>query len=126
MIDHPDPSKRTRGYKLKHCFVESPTRGDNLYRYHVTTQDGHASISLPTYFPFLNEDIQAWINPVNVMGYGFCKVSDDLLTVEVTSSVDGDYNVLIIGTRSDELARCHFDGEGGVEYVPKQKGNKII
>src|SRR6185436_16214715 len=30
-IPHPDPSKQKKKYRLRHCFVESNTRGDNLY-----------------------------------------------------------------------------------------------
>lgn len=33
LIPHPDPEKT--GWMLRHCFVESPTRGDNLYRFSV-------------------------------------------------------------------------------------------
>ena len=35
-IDHPDPEK-INTHNLYHSFVESPTAGDNLYRYRVTT-----------------------------------------------------------------------------------------
>lgn len=119
MIDHPDCKKKAAGFKLKHCFVESPTRGDNLYRYTVVTQDLLANIELPSYFRFLNENAQAWVSAVDVLGIGRCTVSQDLCNAHVHVSVDGTYNILIIGTRSDDLARNHFEGEGGAEFIPR-------
>lgn len=119
VIDHPDQQKRVLGYKLKHCFVESPTRGDNLYRFQVVTKNCSGVISLPDYFAHLNENVQAWVSAVDVLGYGRCTVSDDLKTAEVEVSKDGTYNVLLMGTRSDDVARQFFEGTGGVEYIPQ-------
>jgi hypothetical protein len=39
-----------------------------------------------------------------------------VLEVLVEVSVDGEFSVLIVGTRSDDLARLHFDDAGGVEF----------
>lgn len=119
VIDHPDVRKRREGYRLKHCFVESPTRGDNLYRYTVVTHSLVATISLPGYFPFLNEDVQAWVGAVDVLGVGRCILSDDCTQAVVNVSIDGTYSVLIVGTRKDDLARRHFEGEGGAEFIPQ-------
>lgn len=118
VIDHPDGCKSRKGFKLKHCFVESPTRGDNLYRYTVVTERLCATILLPGYFPFLNEDVQAWVGPVDVLGIGRCVLSSDNTEAVVHVSIDGTYSVLIIGTRKDDLARMHFEGEGGAEFIP--------
>ena len=52
-IVHPDPSKAIDGWRLRHSFVESPTRGDNLYRWEVEVTDGEAIIDLPDYFKYL-------------------------------------------------------------------------
>jgi hypothetical protein len=53
---------------LKHCFVETPTRGDNLHRFRVTTHDCRGQIELPTYFWDLNKDVQAWVAGIDVLG----------------------------------------------------------
>jgi hypothetical protein len=116
LIDHPDPIKKTQGYKLKHCFVESPTRGDNIYRFTTTTVDKTASITLPDYFKHLNENPQVWITPVDFLGYGYGTVTEDLSTVKITVNEDGKYNVLVIGTRKDQIAKDFFDRDG-VEYI---------
>ena len=118
VIDHPEEAKRAAGFKLKHCFVESPTRGDNLYRFRVQTEACCATIDLPSYFSYLNENVQGWVSGVNVLGYGICTISEDSKTAMIEVSADGVYNILIIGTRTDYLARQHFEGAGGVEFVP--------
>jgi predicted acyltransferase (DUF342 family) len=115
-IAHPDPSKPP-GSRLRHCFVESPTRGDNIYRFKTTTTDLSASIVLPSYYKFLNEDTQIWVNAVNCLGSGYGVLQSDNETVRVTVSQDGDYNVLIIGTRKDQMMIDFFDNAGGVEYL---------
>jgi hypothetical protein len=102
--------------RLKHCFVESPTRGDNLYRFKVTTQGLRGRFELPSYFWHLNEDVQAWVSGATVLGYGRCNIKKDMLEVSVDVSVDGEFMVLVVGTRRDDIARSYFDDEGGVEF----------
>jgi hypothetical protein len=84
--------------RLKHCFVEAPTRGDNLHRFRVITHDCRGRIELPEYFWDLNKDAQAWVAGIDVLGYGRCIISNDVLEVPVEVSVDGSFSVLIIGT----------------------------
>lgn len=119
-IEHPDPEKAAQGYRLKHCFVESPTRGDNMYRYKVTTQNGKAQVDLPSYFSHLNEDVQVWVSPVNSFGNAYGLVDDACTVVNVFASQDAEYNVLVVGTRKDAAMREYFDEEGGVEYIPRK------
>ena len=115
LIPHVDPSKA--GWQLRHCFVESDTRGDNIYRRKVVTEDKKAVIELPDYFKFLNENPMIFISPVNTLGIGRGDVNDALTTVDIRVSEDGEYNVLIIGTRKDKIARDFFD-EFGCEIPP--------
>jgi len=114
VIPHPDPEKQSQGYKLKHCFVESNTRGDNLYRYTITTESGLGEIDLPDYFKYINENAQVFVSGKNVLGYGMGTVNDNKVTIN--TSVDGEYNVLVIGTRSDKVAYDFFEGNGGAEF----------
>jgi hypothetical protein len=107
--------------RVKHCFVEAPTRGGNLHRFRVTTHDCRGQIELHAYFWDLNEDAQAWVGGIDVLGFGRCIISKDVLKVSVEVSVDGDLSVLIIGTRRDvdDLTRMHLrrlgQGTGGVK-----------
>jgi hypothetical protein len=118
-IPHPDPAKQNRKYRLRHCFVESNTRGDNLYRYTVVTSECKAEIQLPDYFKYLNENPQVFITAVGILAMYEGYVDNELEKVHITVSVDGTYNVLIVGTRKDRLAVEHFDPLG-VEYIKNE------
>ena len=50
-VVHPNPAMASEGYRLRHCFIESPTRGDNIYRFTVTTQN--LSGSSPSHCPII-------------------------------------------------------------------------
>ena len=63
-ISHPNPAK-TETHKLIHSFVESPTAGDNIYRYEVEVKNGVATIQLPDYYEYLNENTQIWVTAKN-------------------------------------------------------------
>lgn len=121
LITHPDPIKAAEGYKLRHCFVESPTRGDNLYRYQVVTTQNNlsATISLPDYWQFLNEDPQVWVSPVDCFGIGYGVVNQLLTEIIVTTNTAGTYNVLLVGTRKDQLMKDYFDA-AGVEFIDNE------
>jgi hypothetical protein len=108
-INHPDPSKTATKY-LQHSFVESPTRGDNIYRYVVCAVGCAASLKLPSYYKFLNENDQVWVTPKSHLGYGFGVVNEEQTNVDITTNADGEYNVLIIGTRKDIDAMNGFTG----------------
>ncbi len=99
-ISHPDPSK-TQTHYLQHSFVESPTRGDNIYRFVVTTVNGVGTIQLPDYYKFLNEDDQVFITAKNSFGIAYGAVNEKQTEITVTSNIDGEYNVLLIATRKD-------------------------
>lgn len=114
LIPHPDPSKE--GWQLKHCFVESNTRGDNIYRWRINVVNGKSIVVLPSYFKFLNENPMVFINPVNMFGQGYGKFTDEQL--EITATNDGEYDILVIGTRKDAIARKYFDNVG-CEIPPK-------
>lgn len=107
LIDHPDPTKSGK-YKLRHSFVESNTRGDNIYRYKVTTVNKRAVIDLPSYFQYLNENAQALVSPVSKI-CGCCAIVDEELNqVVIESSFDTEFHVLVIGTRKDALAMRYW------------------
>lgn len=108
-IPHPDPELTNDKY-LVHSFVESPTAGDNIYRYSVNVKSKKSLMKLPSYFKFLNEKSQVWINPVDMLSLCSAKVSENMKTVEILVDKLGTYNILVIGTRKDEIAKYSWTG----------------
>jgi hypothetical protein len=108
-IDHPDPAK-TNTHNLSHSFVESPNAGDNIYRYKVTTVSGQAIITLPSYYKYLNKDDQIWVTPQGHFGVGYGEINAEQTQLTIYSNTDGEYNVLLIGTRKDQAATHHWQG----------------
>lgn len=109
-IPHPDPVKAEAGKFLKHSFVESPTAGDNIYRFKVSTTNLSATIELPDYYKFLNENDQVWVSPVGHFGIAYGTVNADQTAVDLVSNADGEFNVLLIGTRKDKIAKDYWNG----------------
>jgi hypothetical protein len=99
-IPHPSPEKTGNLY---HSFVESPTAGDNIYRYQVDITGSYHEIELPEYYKHLNKDDMIWISPVKHFGKAYGDVSDDQTKIEIHVDSPGTYNVLLIGTRKDKL-----------------------
>lgn len=108
-ISHPDPVK-TETKDLWHSFVESPTAGDNLYRFKVEVENGQAIIDLPDYYKHLNENDQVWVNAKNHFGRAYGVVNQEQTTLTVFADTDGEYNVLLIGTRKDKDATKAWKG----------------
>jgi hypothetical protein len=108
-IDHPSPEKKHTHY-LSHSFVESPTAGDNIYRFLVNVENGTATIELPDYYKHLNTDDQVWVTPQGHFGTGYGIVNSEQTTVTIHANMDGEYNVLLIGTRKDFDAVHHWQG----------------
>jgi len=113
IIPHPDPLKN-KTHRLRHCCVEAPTRGDNLYRWTLTTTNKMAIQLLPSYSSFLNKDWQFFVSPVKSLGSGYVIMSEDETNFTLHVSDDETYNVLGIATRKDEGGNC-FD-KTGVEF----------
>lgn len=108
-ISHPNPTKNETHY-LQHSFVESPTEGDNIYRFVVDVVNGEASISLPDYYKFLNKNTQVWVTPENGFGIAYGKIDESEENIIILANQDMKYNVLVIGTRKDEDAIKNWNG----------------
>ncbi|MEO7423778.1 MAG: collagen-like protein [Fibrobacteria bacterium] len=115
-IPHPDPAKAAQGMRLRHSFVESPTRGDNIYRFQVQVRNGVGRVALPGYFAPLNENPQIWITSDEQFAQTYGKVNPDMKEAVIHADRDGSYNVLIIATRRDKDAHQGWDSLG-IEYV---------
>jgi len=105
-IEHPEPNSKKKF--LYHSFVESPNRGDNLYRYKFNVCNCEHRIKLPNYYKYLNECNMAWVYAVNHFGEGYAKVDKEDLVIKTNK--DGCYNVLLMGTRCDPLAVRDWEG----------------
>jgi hypothetical protein len=114
-IPNPNPAKAKDGWRLRHSFVESPTRGDNIYRWTVDVKAGEAVVSMPDYFSYLNENVQVWVSPRGHFGNAFGEASSDLKQITIKADIDGKDNVLARGTRKDQGAKDGFDALG-LEY----------
>ena len=109
-IDHPNP-KLESTHNLIHSFVESPTAGDNIYRFKIKIEDDlKGEITLPDYYKHLNEDTQVWVNPIDNLGRAFGVINESLTKIKITTSDPGNYNVLVIGTRKDKSAKEYWEG----------------
>lgn len=100
-MPHPDPDKKYT-YMLRHSAVESPTAGDNLYRFTIEAEEANQTVEmeLPDYFPYLNKNVDVWVNGYLHFGRAFGVVEGDKL--KVTCETAGEYKVLVIGTRNDD------------------------
>jgi hypothetical protein len=105
VINHPDPSKQSM--KLRHCFVESPTHGDTLYRWCLSTVDCRYELTLPSYFTALNTNPQVWVTPDDLEHIGRATVQGGILKLETTGN--GLFTVLCVATRKDLDAVKYFD-----------------
>ena len=108
LIPHPDPEKEAT-MNLSHSFVESPTGGDNIYRWKVSTQNCKTIIELPSYYKHLNKDDMVWASPYRHFGSAYGEVTADQCCVTICSNEDGEYNILLIGTRKDKYV-THWNG----------------
>ena len=95
---------------LMHSFVESPTAGDNLYRFTVDLKNGKAVINLPDYYKYLNKDDMVWVYPKEHFGSGYGVVDENQEILTIYADSDGEYNVLLIGTRKDKFATEFWKG----------------
>jgi hypothetical protein len=108
-IDHPNP-KLSATHDLYHSFVESPTAGDNIYRFTVTTVNNEAEIILPEYYRYLNKDSQLWVSADGHFGKAFGLVNISTTKIKITSNEDGKYNIMLVGTRKDIEATKAWKG----------------
>jgi hypothetical protein len=51
-----------------------------------------------------------WINAVNHFGKAYGIVNKEQTELKITSDIDGEYNVLLIGTRKDQFIKDNYKG----------------
>ena len=99
-------------YRIRHCFTESPTAGDTLYRWLFSTVNKRYDYELPSWFDDLNTNPQVWVSPREFYQQGRGYVQGSTLTIETTA--DGLFEVLCVATRKDIDATQYFESP---EYV---------
>ena len=102
-IPHPKPEKKAT-HVIRHGAVESPTPGDTLYRWKIqaTKNNDIVTIDLPDYFVWLNKDVQIFVTPQGHFGNGYGDLNRETEQLEIHCQYEGEYNVLVIGTRNDD------------------------
>lgn len=102
-IPHPKPEKKAT-HVIRHGAVESPTPGDTLYRYKITAtkENDLVTIDLPDYFIYLNKNVQIWVIGQGHFGNGYGILNRETEQLEIHCQYEGEYNVLVIGTRNDD------------------------
>ena len=102
-IPHPKPEKSAT-HVIRHGAVESPTPGDTLYRWRVQASKDNdlVTIDLPDYFVWLNKDVQIWVTGQGHFGNGYGTLNRETEQLEIHCQYEGEYNVLVIGTRNDD------------------------
>jgi hypothetical protein len=108
-IDHPDPAKRDT-YNLIHRTIESPSKGENLYRFQVNTCNCEATLQLPSYYKFLNCNDYVSVSPTNHFGNGYGVMNQDQSQINICTNYEGTYDVIVIGTRKDKEAQKTWVG----------------
>ena len=115
-INHPDPAK-SGSYTLNHRVVETPTAGDNIYTYVVSSSsDNQTTITdLPDYWQHLNENPRMWIQARGMFAHAYGEVSSSLKQMMITMEKSGSYDVLLMGTRKDAQASSSWKGPEKLE-----------
>jgi hypothetical protein len=108
-IDHPDPAKKDT-YYLVHRTIESPSKGENLYRFQINTCNCEATLQLPSYYKFLNCNDYVSVSPTNNFGNGYGVMSQDQSQINIFTNQEGTYDVIVIGTRKDKEAQKTWVG----------------
>ena len=111
-IQHPHPDKKDT-HMLRHGCVESPSAGENLYRFKVTATENNQTVELelPDYFQYLNKNVDVWVNGHKHFGRSYGEVEGN--TLKITCELAGEYKCLVIGTRNDDnLSVQNWDIKG--------------
>jgi len=113
-IPHPKPEKSAT-HVIRHGAVEAPSPGETLYRWRIRAEQDNdtVEISLPDYFVHLNTDVQVFVTPQGHFGNGYGELDRDREQLVIRCQLEGEYNVLAIGTRCDDhlsIRNWHLKG----------------
>jgi hypothetical protein len=100
------------GYRLRHRCIESP-QARLMYEYTLTAVEGLNVLALPEWFSSLNSECTCYCSPARHFGQAWAEVVGAEL--QVTANCAGAFNVMVLGTRSDQVAVDEW-AKYGVEY----------
>jgi hypothetical protein len=111
-FDIPHPTKD--GYRLRHRCIESP-EARLIYESQYDCALGENTFPLPSFFiGIANKDVKCYVSPFKCFGIAWGETLDGII-LNVHTNLAGTYNIMVVGTRMDELALKEWD-EFGVEY----------
>ena len=103
------------GYRLRHRCLESP-EARLVYEFQVDCNIvGKNTIALPSYFRTIAyQNVICYVSPYKTFGSGWAETLDGV-NLDVYTTMVGTFNVMVVGTRMDQLAINEFNTYG-VEY----------
>ena len=99
------------GYRLRHRCMEAPL-AYLFYHYQYDCKVGYNEFPMPDYF-VMNTDVLVYVSPYEHFGAAFGKTDKNKLIVKC--SIEGTYNIQVIGTRNDQVIQDDH-AKFGVEY----------
>jgi hypothetical protein len=100
------------GYRLRHRCIEGP-EAYLFYHFQYDCKAGFNEFELPDYFDAMNSNVLVYVSPYKHFGAAWGETKQNTLTV--CCSLDGTYNIQVIGTRNDQVSQDDFS-KFGVEY----------
>jgi hypothetical protein len=87
-----------------------------MYEFQYDCALGENTFQLPSYFVGIaNKDVKCYVSPYECFGIGWAKTVDGI-NLNVYTNLAGTYNIMVVGTRMDEVALNEFN-EFNVEYT---------
>jgi hypothetical protein len=100
------------GYRLRHRCIEGP-EAYLFYHFQYHCKAGFNEFEMPDYFDVMNTNVLVYVSPYKHFGAAWGETKQNTLTV--CCSIDGTYNIQVIGTRNDQIIQDDFS-KFGVEY----------
>ena len=100
------------GYRLRHRCMEGPL-AYLFYHFQYDCKVGYNEFAMPDYFDVMNTDVLVYVSPYEHFGCAWGKTDKNKLIIKC--SIDGTYNIQVIGTRNDKVIQDEHS-KFGVEY----------
>ena len=100
------------GYRLRHRCMEGPL-AFLFHHFQYDCKVGFNEFVMPDYFDVMNVDVLVYVSPYEHFGAAWGKTDQNKLIIKC--SVDGKYNIQVIGTRNDQVIQDEHS-KFGVEY----------
>jgi len=120
LISHPNPTKAKDNYMLRHWCIETDTAGGSCYyTKKINCIEGENYILMSDYFEYLLDDIIIFCSPIKHFGQAWGEQDEtDKNKIIINCNQQGDYNILITGSRKDKDA---LNCDNQVEFIKEEK-----